>query len=145
MSRRILVPVDRTTGMERVLTIVRGIARTNGAIVRLAAVLPIPGPLRDRFGQVRVSVDTQMERLLERATAELRMMAAIYLDGIQVQTSVVFGDRAAEIGIEAECLAADLVVVTDERRWSVRALLAGLAGRRTSGTPSHARILHMPA
>jgi nucleotide-binding universal stress UspA family protein len=62
-----------------------------------------------------------------------------------VQTSVVFGDPAAEIPIVAECFAADLVVVTDEPRWSVRALLAGLAGQRTFGTPSHARILHMPA
>ena len=35
-------------------------------------------------------------------------MAALDLDGVPVETSVIFGDRAVEIGVEAECFDADL-------------------------------------
>jgi len=40
----------------------------------------------------------------------------IHPDGVPVETSVVFGDRAVEIGIEAECFDADLVVMPPGRR-----------------------------
>ena len=107
MAKRILVPVDRTHEMEFVLSLVRVIARESGGSVRLLSVIPVPTPMRDRLDRVIVSTERQIERLERRATDELRRMAVISLDGVPVETSVIFGDRAVEIGREAECFGAD--------------------------------------
>jgi len=76
---------------------------------------------------------------------ELRAMAGLALDGVPVETRVVFGEPAEEIAIEAECFDADLVVVTESPRWRLRAALAGLMPQGVFGRPFPARVLHMPA
>jgi len=79
-----------------------------------------------------VTSDQRMERLASSAADELRRLAAVHLDGIPVETSVVFGDRAVEIGVEAECFGADLVVMPPRRP---AARLTELARRLFAGQP----------
>ena len=65
---------------------------------------------------------------------ELRRMAAVDLDGVPVETSVIFGDRAVEIGVEAECFNADLVVMPFiSRRPSPAAVIRQVARRLFAG------------
>lgn len=58
----------------------------------------------------------------------------IHLDGVPVETSVVFGDRAVEIGVEAECFGADLVVMPPGRRGPA-ARMDELVRRLVAGQP----------
>ena len=58
----------------------------------------------------------------------------IHLDGVPVETSVVFGDRAVEIGVEAECFDGDLVVMPPGRRGPA-ARVAELGRRLVAGRP----------
>jgi len=99
MAKRILVPVERTKEMEFALRVVQMIARESGGRVRLLAVLPIPEPLRDWRGCVILTTDQRIERLATSTADELARMAALDLDGAPVETSVIFGDRAVEIGV----------------------------------------------
>jgi len=99
MAKRILVPVERTKEMEFALRVVQMIARESGGRVRLVAVLPIPEPLRDCRGCVILTTDQRIERLATSTADELARMAALDLDGVPVETSVIFGDRAVEIGV----------------------------------------------
>jgi nucleotide-binding universal stress UspA family protein len=62
-------------------------------------------------------------------------LAAIRLDGVPAETSVVFGDRAGEIGVEAECFDADLVVMPPRRRGPA-ARMTELARRLFAGQPA---------
>ena len=133
MAKRILVPVERTKEMEFALRVVRMIARESGGVVRLLAVVPIPAPLRDRRDCVILTTDQQMERLARSAADELRRMAAVSLEGVPVETSVVFGERAVEIGVEAECFNADLVVMPPAHRRSAAAWISDLPRRMLAG------------
>src|SRR5438445_499751 len=111
MAKRILLPVERTKEMEFALRVTRMIALESGGVVRLLAVMPIPEPVCNRRGYVVLTIDQQIDRLALATLDELRRMAAVDLDGVPVETSVIFGDRAVEIGLEAECFNADLVVM----------------------------------
>ena len=145
MAKRILVPVDRTHEMEFVLSLVRVIARESGGSVRLLSVIPVPTPMRDRLDRVIVSTERQIERLKRRATDELRRMAVINLDGVPVETSVIFGDRSVEIGREAECFGADLVVMPPERRRGPAARIAALARSLIAGRPLAVDVMRLRA
>ena len=103
MAKRILLPVERTKEMEFALRVTRMIALESGGVVRLLAVMPIPEPVCNRRGYVVLTTDQQIDRLAVATLDELRRMAAVDLDGVPVETSVIFGDRAVEIGVEAEC------------------------------------------
>jgi nucleotide-binding universal stress UspA family protein len=133
MAKRILVPVERTREMELALRVVRMIARESGGVVRLLAVIPIPKAVCDNRDWVVVTTDQQMDRLASAAADDLSRMAALALDGVPVETSVIFGDRAVEIGMEAECFQADLVVVPFSRRPSPAAWIRRLARRLFAG------------
>jgi len=111
MAKRILVPVERATDMAFTLRVVRMLASESGGIVRLLAVIPVPEPIRDGLDSVVVTTERQIERRTIAKTEELSRMAAMHLDGVPVETSVVFGDRDVEIGVEAEGFQADLVVM----------------------------------
>ena len=136
MAKRILVPVERTKAMEFTLRVVRMLASESGGVVRLLAVVPIPEPLGDLRDSVIVSTDQQMERLAISTADELRLLAAIHLDGVPVEASVIFGDRAVEIGLEAECFNADLVVMPLSLRRSPTSWLTGLVRRLLAGRPA---------
>jgi len=91
MAKRILVPVERTKEMQFALRVVRLIALESGGVVRLLAVIPIPEPVCDRRGYVVLTTDQQIDRLSLATLDELRRMAAVDLDGVPVETSVIFG------------------------------------------------------
>jgi nucleotide-binding universal stress UspA family protein len=135
MAKRILVPVERTKETEFALRVARMIARESGGVVRLLRVVPIPEPLRDRRDRVILTTDQQMERIAAATTDELTRMAAVSLEGVVVETSVVFGERAVEIGVVAACFHADLVVMPPSRR-GLAAWIASIARRLLADRPA---------
>jgi nucleotide-binding universal stress UspA family protein len=137
MAKRILVPIERSSAMEFTLRVVRMVACESGGIVRLLAVVPIPKPLRDARGAILLTTDQRMERMTMAMTEELNRLAATHLDGVPVETSVIFGDRTDEIGLEAECFHADLVVLPLERRRSPAAWFTDRARRLLAGRPAN--------
>jgi len=137
MAKRILVPVEQSSAMEFTLRVVRMVACESGGIVRLLTVVPIPEPLRDVRGAILLTTDQRMERMTIAMDEELDRLAATHLDGVPVETSVIFGDRTVEIGLEAECFHADLVVLPLERRRSPAAWLADRARRLLASRPAN--------
>ena len=133
MAKRILVPIERTKAMEFTLRVVRMLAGESGGIVRLLDVVPIPEPLRDSRGSILLTTDQRMERLAIATAEELRRLAALHLDGVPAETSVIFGDRADEIALEAECFNADLVVMPLPPRRSPVARITERAHRLLAG------------
>jgi nucleotide-binding universal stress UspA family protein len=146
MAKRILVPIERTKAMEFTLRVVRMLAGESGGIVRLLEVVPIPEPLRDSRDSILLTTDQRMERLAISTAEELRRLAAFHLDGVPVETSVIFGERAAEIGLEAECFHADLVVLPLPSRRSPTAWITRLARRLVaSGSAAEVDVLSVSA
>jgi nucleotide-binding universal stress UspA family protein len=137
MAKRILVPVEPTQETEFALRVARMIARESGGVVRLLAVVPIPEPLRDRCDRLILTTDQRMERIAATTADELVRMAAVSLDGVVVETSVVFGERAVEVGVEAECFHADLVMMPPSRR-GLAAWMASIARGLLAGRPASA-------
>src|SRR5262249_61667574 len=114
--------------------------------VRLLAVVPIPEPLREAGGSIIVTTDLQIERLAVSTAETLQSLATTHLDGVPVETSVIFGDRAVEIGLEAECFGADLVVTPLAPRRSPMTWLIGLARRGLARRPdAEIDVLHVSA
>ena len=146
MAKRILVPVERTKAMEFTLRVARMLAGESGGIVRLLDVVPIPEPLRDARDSILLTTDQRMERLAISTAEELRRLAALHLDGVPVETSVVFGERADEIALEAECFHADLVVLPPPSRRSPTAWITRLARRLVaSGSAAEVDVLSVSA
>jgi len=146
MAKRILVPVEQSSAMEFTLRVVRMVACESGGIVRLLTVLPIPEPLRDVRGAILLTTAQRMERMTMAMAEELRRLAALHLDGVPVETSVIFGERAAEIGLEAECFHADLVVLPLPSRRSPTAWITRLARRLVaSGSAAEVDVLSVSA
>jgi nucleotide-binding universal stress UspA family protein len=148
MAKRILVPVERTKEkeMEFALRVVRMLARESGGVVRLLAVIPIPEPVCDNRDYVVVTTDQQIERMASASADELRRIAAVDLDGVPVETSVIFGERAVEIALEAECFNADLVVMPFSRRPGLTASIRQIARRLFAGRPAtELDVLHVSA
>ena len=83
-----------------------------------------------------VSTEQQIERLERRTTDELRRLAVISLDGVPVETTVIFGDRAVEVGVEAACFGADLVVLPPERRRGPAASITAIVRRLIARRPA---------
>jgi nucleotide-binding universal stress UspA family protein len=133
MAKRILVPIERAKDMEFALRMAGMIVRESGGVVRLLAVIPIPKPIYDSRHWLVVSTDQQMERLATAAAERLKRIAALDLDDVPVETSVVFGDRAVEIGLEAECFEADLVVMPWAPRPGPAARMRLMARRLLAG------------
>jgi len=76
----------------------------------------------------------------------VRLLATTHLDGVPVETSVIFGDRAVEIGLEAECFDADLVVMPLTPRRSPVGWVTGLTRRLLAGRPdAEIDVLHVSA
>ena len=146
MAKRILVPIERTKAMEFTLRVVRMLAGESGGSVRLLEVVPIPEPLRDWRGAILLTTDQRMERLAIATAEELRRLATTHLDGVPVETSVIFGERAAEIELEAECFHADLVVLPLPSRRSPTAWITRLARRLVArGSAAEVDVLSVSA
>jgi 3-oxoacyl-[acyl-carrier protein] reductase len=115
MTKRILVPLDRSDTAESVLPLVSDIARSSGATVRLLHVSPIPKLQVGDHGRVVAYEDQEMERLEASGLEHLRAAEA-QLDGVPVETVVRFGDPVEEIVGEAEVFGADLIALATTRR-----------------------------
>ena len=124
---RILVVFDPAGDVNRALSLARAVARDAGGTVRVLAVHPVPEPIRDPFGRIRVTSERLIDRLEARTLDELRRLAARQLDGVASTTAVIFGDAGVEIARDAQAFGADLVVFAAEPRHAWPSMLRRLA------------------
>ncbi len=126
MTKRILVPLDRSPLAESVLSLVADVARGAGATVRLLHVTPVPGNV-EVDGRVVAYADQEMARLEAEGKDHLQSME-VRLAGVPVECVVRFGTDVREILLEAEAFGADLIAVTTAGRSGVgRAVLGSVA------------------
>jgi len=111
VTKRILVPLDRSAASEAALPIVADIARSAGSTVRLLNVQPVPEAVVAEYGRVVAYQDQEMERL--QASGEMYLESAeAALHGVPAERTVRFGKPAEEILLEADAWDADLIVMT---------------------------------
>lgn len=127
--RKILVPLDGSSGSESVLWTVGELARAQGASVRLVRVAPAPDAVMADDDRVIAFADQESERIqyeearhLERAAGDLKDVA--------IETAVRFGDPATQIVEEAEASGADLIAMATHRRGGLAHLLKGSVAER---------------
>ena len=127
-AKRILVPLD-DEHPEDIVPFVAAVARDGGATVRLLRVYPVPERREGPHGRTVEYVDQAMSRLTGEAHDELARDET-QLAGVPVEIAVRFGERAAEIALEAEAFGADVIALTEPARGRLRRLLTpGLAER----------------
>src|SRR5437870_11833292 len=80
MTKRILVPVGQSES-HATMSVVRGLARDQGSLVRLLRVVPVPELVMGRYGRTIAYVDQEMERLTAQGLEEL-MCPAAELEGV---------------------------------------------------------------
>lgn len=137
MTKRILVPLDRTATSETVLPLITDLARSAGSTVRLLHVKPVPDNVVTETGRIVAYASQEMARLEAEGLRYLEAVAAL-LQGGPVERVVQFGDPASEILTEAEVFGADLIALTTRvRRWLPRMLSRSVAARiyRKSNVP----------
>jgi nucleotide-binding universal stress UspA family protein len=110
MSKRILLPLDKTDEAERIVPLVADMARGGGATVRLLHVSPLPEAITND-GRIVVYVDQEASRLETEARDYLAAIELAFA-GVPVEVAVRYGDPGPEILEEAEAFAADLIAVT---------------------------------
>jgi len=128
MTKRILVPVGQSES-HATMSVVRGLARDQGSIVRLLRVLPVPKLVVGPYGRPIAYVDQEMERLTAQGLDELVFPAA-ELESVPVERVVRFGEPAEEILLEADAFDADLIAVTTSTRSRLVSALAPGVGER---------------
>ncbi len=128
MTKRILVPVGQSES-HATMSVVRGLARDQGSLVRLLRVVPVPELVMGRYGRTIAYVDQEMERLTAQGLEEL-MCPAAELEGVPVERVVRFGEPAEEILLEADAFGADLIAVTTSTRSRLASALAPGLGER---------------
>jgi len=128
MTKRILVPVGQSES-HATMSVVRGLARDQGSLVRLLRVVPVPELVMGRYGRTIAYVDQEMERLTAQGLEELMCLAA-ELEGVPVERVVRFGEPAEEILLEADAFGADLIAVTTSTRSRLASALAPGLGER---------------
>ncbi len=126
--RKILVPLDDSSGSESVLWTVGELARAQGARVCLLRVAP-PSPPVHGNDRVIAFADQETDRVERSETVSLRRVAN-KLQGVVVETSVRFGDPAAEIVHEAESTGADLIAMATHRRAGLARIVKGSVAER---------------
>jgi nucleotide-binding universal stress UspA family protein len=112
--RKILVPLDGSSGSESVLWTAGQLARAQGASVSLLRVAPVAQPVRIPE-RVVAFADQETDRIERGEMVGLRRAAGL-LEGVRVETSVRFGDPVTEIVDEAESAGADLIAMATHRR-----------------------------
>lgn len=128
MAKRILVPLDRSSAAEQLLSVAGSVARTTGASVRLLHVAPVPGNVETPEGRVVAYADQEMDRVEAEQTDYLLALATAHLGGVAADCRVRFGEPVEEILKEIDAFDADLVAVATKTRSSIsRALLGSVA------------------
>ena len=123
MYKKILVPLDRSTGAEAALPVAADLAKADGGVIRLLHVGPIPAAVVVE-GRVIAYADQESDRLQQAVLAYLRE-AARHLDGLPVEYAVRFGEPAEEILEEAREFGADLIAMATRGRSGVARLMLG--------------------
>ena len=126
--KRILVPVG-DSGTTAATSLVRGVARDQGSVVRLLRVMPIPERIVGDHGRTVAYADQEMERLTAEGLDDLAC-AGSDLEGVPVERVVRFGDPAEEIVTEAEAFGADLIAMTTKPRGRLASALTPDVGER---------------
>jgi nucleotide-binding universal stress UspA family protein len=127
--RKILVPLDGAPGSTSVLWTVGQLARSQQARVRLLRVAPTMTAVRGSDGRVLAYSDQESDRVTLEELQRLKRTAE-ELGGLEVESSVRFGDPAAEIVDEAEETGADLIAMATHRRAGVSRLVKGSVAER---------------
>jgi nucleotide-binding universal stress UspA family protein len=125
MAKRFLVPLDRSTKTESIVTFVAGAARDAGGTVRLMHVAPVPGNVIGDDDHLVAYADQEMARVDADCRDYLANLAAIHLEGLPVEYAVRFGEPAVEILKEAEESGADVIAVSTKCRSGVTRQLLG--------------------
>jgi nucleotide-binding universal stress UspA family protein len=127
MAKRILIPVGPSESADAGIPLVADLARSNGAIVRLLTVYPVP---RLEAGRAGIPyADRDIDRLRRAGLRRLDSVAA-RLEGVPVERVVRFGEPVEEILIEAEVFGADLIALsTGHGVWRSKFLGRGIADR----------------
>jgi len=134
MAKRILIPVGPSESADAGIPLVADLARSNGAIVRLLTVYPVP---RLEAGRAGIPyADRDMERLRRAGLRRLDSVAA-RLEGVPVERVVRFGEPVEEILIEAEAFGADLIALSTGHGVWLKFLGRGIVDRvlRRAGVP----------
>jgi nucleotide-binding universal stress UspA family protein len=126
--RKILVPLDGSSGSESVLWTVGQLARVQGASVSLLRVATIPPPVLTEE-RVIAFADQESDRVERGEIAGLRRLAD-KLAGVVVETSVRFGDPATEIVDTAESTGVDLIAMATHRRAGLARMVKGSVAER---------------
>ena len=159
MFQRILVPLDGLTRAERALSMVAKVARASGgSVVLLRVIAPVPivynrymsgvsiGGLYGPAIEVPAAMDQdaidgareEVKRYLE-ATAASRE-----LQGITVETTVLFGAVASNILSAAQSLHADLIVLCSHGYSGVTRRIMGSVAEKLSEKCGYARAGVIP-
>lgn len=128
MTKRILVPLDRSEVAEAVLPLVVDLARSTGATVRLLHVAPVPENLVSSEGRLIAYSDQEAERLKGEGLDHLKALSARL--GVRAECVIRFGNEADEILQEAEAYNADLVAMTTAGKSGLRRVLMGSVAER---------------
>jgi nucleotide-binding universal stress UspA family protein len=143
MTKRILMPVDRSPRADAVAAIVADCARGSYATVRLLHVAPEPLAVLDAKDRIVAYADQEMERLTCEGLDYLRTLE-VHFGGVPMESIVRFGDPAEEILEEAEACGADLIVVGTGGRSGIGRVLLGSVAERVFAKATVAVILVRP-
>ena|SRR5438034_8142378 len=143
MTKKILVPIERSPRADAVAAIVADTARGSHGAVRLVHVAPAPSAVQDAYGRVVVYADQEMESSSSHSLDYLRTLET-YFTGVPVESVVRFGDPAAEILEEAKAFGADLIVVGTGGRSGIGRVLLGSVAERVFAKATVAVMLVRP-
>jgi nucleotide-binding universal stress UspA family protein len=126
---RILVATDFSDTADRALEVAVGVAKRQGATLHLLHVYPL---LMYALGQDLVPDDPQFEmKLRERLQQKLDETVARLPKELGVTASLVQGNPAREIPIQAEKLGANLIVMGTHGRTGFQHMMLGSVAERT--------------
>ena len=127
--KKILLAVDRSPRADAVAGLVADTARGAHATVRLLHVAPEPSAVYDSEGRVVAYADQEAASRTCEGLDFFRSLD-VYFGGVPLETTVRFGDPAAQILDEAETFGADLIVVGTAGRSGIGRVLLGSVAER---------------
>jgi len=132
----LLVPLDRSELADTALPVAAELARSTGARIVVLGVVPKPGQLvATQTGDIVTRVGGEQKTLEARAVEHMKARVAWLGQVAGVETTVRYGEAAAEIGAAAdEYAAAAVVMATHGRTGPVRSILSSVAGRVVHAT-----------
>jgi nucleotide-binding universal stress UspA family protein len=126
----LIVPLDGSELADSALPVAKELARAAGARIVLLAVVPKPGQLvAGQGGAIVTYSPSENQAILTEALSYLQARVERIGGPAGVETSVRYGDAAAEISAAAEHnAAAAIVMATHGRTGPVRSVLGSVAG-----------------